>query len=63
MESEDLMLEEVPMQDGGAKKKPAVTPSKARVKVGKATRIVYEGPRGGKYVKKDGKLVPLNNKK
>lgn len=49
---------------GGAKKAkkpsaPTVTPSKDRVKLGKATRVVYEGPRGGKYVKKDGKLVPL----
>jgi hypothetical protein len=25
--------------------------------------VVYEGPRGGKYIKKDGKFVPLRNLK
>lgn len=45
----------------GGKKKPAktVTPSKDRVKVGQANRVVYEGPRGGKYVKVNGEVVPL----
>lgn len=46
---------------GGKKKTAAksVTPSKDRVKVGQANRVVYEGPRGGKYVKVNGEVVPL----
>lgn len=30
-----------------------------KVPVGNRMAIVYEGPRGGKYVKKDGKFVPV----
>ena len=55
-------MEDEQLQGGAKKQAKTLTPSKQRVKVGKATRIVYEGPRGGKYVKKDGKLVPLNKK-
>jgi hypothetical protein len=29
--------------------------------VGNRMAVVYEGPRGGKYIKKDGKFVPLRN--
>lgn len=44
---------------GGA----SVKATKQRVKVGEATRVVYKGPRGGRYVRKDGKLVPVKDAK
>lgn len=32
-----------------------------KVQIGNRKAVVYEGPRGGKYIKKDGKFVPLKN--
>lgn len=46
-------------QTAGAKKQPTKTNQK--VKTPKGDRIVYKGPRGGKYVKLNNKLVNIKN--
>lgn len=45
-------------QNAGGSKAPMVKTSD-RVKIGKVVRIVYQGKRGGKYVKMNGVFVPL----
>lgn len=55
------------MQDAGAKGKKAPKPELKRtdkkVKIGSVERTVYTGARGGKYVKLNGKIVPLSEAK
>lgn len=50
-------------QEGGVAK--AYRPTSRKVMLPGKTRIsiVYEGPRGGKYVKLNGRIVPLNKAK
>ena len=43
-------------QDGGAGKKKLTT---QKVKTAEGTRTVRVGPKGGQYVKLNGKMVPL----
>jgi len=55
------------MQSAGAKGKKAPKPELKRtdkkVKIGSVERTVYTGARGGKYVKLNGKIVPLSEAK
>lgn len=44
---------------GGGKKTQPLSKTAKTVKVGNATRCVYKGPRGGEYVKMQGKLVSV----
>lgn len=45
-------------QTGGKSRK--LTPTAKKVSTPSGARIVYKGPRGGKYVKLDGKLVSVS---
>ena len=45
---------------GGSKKR---TKSKKYKKTSKRMRKIYVGPRGGKYIKKNGRKIYLNNLK
>jgi hypothetical protein len=45
-------------QMGGGKK---LRSTKEKITTKKGPRVVYEGPRGGKYVKLDGKYVRIKN--
>jgi hypothetical protein len=55
------------LQSAGAKGKKAPKPELKRtdkkVKIGSVERTVYTGARGGKYVKLNGKIVPLSEAK
>lgn len=55
------------LQSAGAKGKKAAKPELKRtdkkVKIGSVERTVYTGARGGKYVKLNGKIVPLSEAK
>ena len=46
---------------GGKAKKPNLKATDKRVTVGKAKRVVYKGPRGGEYVKMNGKFVSVKS--
>ena len=53
-------LTELTPQDGGARKAPKkLKKSSEKVKVGNVARVVYVGPRGGKYVKVKGQFVSV----
>lgn len=47
-----------PGQEGGA---PKCKKTHVTTKIGNLTRCIYEGPRGGKYVKMEGDFVPLKD--
>lgn len=47
-------------EGGAAKKAPKTKLTDKKVKVGKVERTVRVGPRGGKYVMMNGKMVPLS---
>ena len=47
--------------EGGAKK--ALVKTGLKVKLGGRSAVVYEGERGGKYVKQNGKIVPVKKAK
>lgn len=51
------------LPSSGGKPKNNMTATKKRVTVGKAKRVVYKGPRGGEYVKVNGKMVSLKSLK
>lgn len=55
------------LQSAGAKGKKAAKPELKRtdkkVKIGNVERTVYTGTRGAKYVKLNGKIVPLSEAK
>ena len=53
---------EVP-QAGGKKKTPTLKSTGKKVKIGSVERVIYEGTRGGKYVKLNGSLVTLDKAK
>jgi hypothetical protein len=55
------VLDEKPLAGGKGPKKCKKTAQK--VKVGNVARVVYEGPRGGKYVKVKGVMVSLKKLK
>jgi hypothetical protein len=44
---------------GGDQEKSTKKPTQKRVKVGGKERVVYEGPRGGEYIKQNGGFVSL----
>jgi hypothetical protein len=44
---------------GGDQKKSTKKPTQKRIKVGGKDRVVYEGPRGGEYIKQGGGFVSL----
>lgn len=50
-------------EGGAAKKAPKTKMTEKKVKVGKVERTVRVGPRGGKYVMMNGKMVPLSQAK
>jgi hypothetical protein len=39
------------------------TPTKQKIRVGSVERIVYQGPRGGKYIRKNGEYFNIKNLK
>lgn len=47
--------------EGGAKK--TLTKTGLKVKLGARSAVVYKGERGGKYVKVQGKIVPVREAK
>lgn len=49
--------------EGGSKKRTKSTKSKKSKKTSKRMRKIYVGPRGGKYIKKNGRKIYLNNLK
>lgn len=57
---EGSMNNAVPSQQGG-KKSPQPQKSDKKVKIGNRELCIYVGSRGGKYVRIDGKFVPLKD--
>lgn len=59
-EGDDTFLSSIastPCQTGGRKSNP--TPSKERVTIEGKKRVVYVGPKGGRYIKSKGKFVRI----